>query len=77
MILRGSDGQIIFSACRALFSCKDALEAELCACMKGLYYSIQRSDLPIAVKMDSFVAVSIITCDGFDRSAYVFLVKGD
>ena len=62
MILRGSDGQIIFSACRALFSCRDALEAELC-------------DLPIVVEMDSLVAVSMITCGGRDRSAFAFLVK--
>jgi ribonuclease HI len=75
MILRDSDGKIIFSACRALFSCRDALEAELCACMEGISYALHRSDLPIAVELDSLVAVSMITCDGCDRSAYAFLVK--
>ena len=41
MILRDSSGKIIFSACRALYSCRDALKAELCACMEGLSSSIQ------------------------------------
>ena len=40
-ILRNDNGAIIFSACRALFSCRDELEAELCVCMKGLSFSIR------------------------------------
>ena len=74
MILRDSDGKTIFSACRAQFSCRDALEAELCAYMEGISYALQRSDLLIAIELDSLVAVSMITCD-CDRSAYAFLVK--
>ncbi|VAI83937.1 unnamed protein product [Triticum turgidum subsp. durum] len=75
MILRSSSGEIIFSACRALFSCRDALEAELCACMEGLSSSIQRSDLPIAIDVDSAMVVAMITCDDMNRSAYASLVN--
>jgi ribonuclease HI len=75
MILRNSSGGIILSACRALFSCRDALEAELCACMEGLSSSIQRTKQPITIEMDSSAAVSMITCDGIDRSVYASLVN--
>ena len=46
MILWNDNGAIIFSAYRALFSCGEALEAELSTCMEGLLFSIQRSELP-------------------------------
>ena len=74
MVLRGADGSIIFSACRELRSCRDMLEAELCACMEGLSFAIQRSDLPIVTEMDSLVAVSMIQDRELDRSVYSSLV---
>ncbi|KAI5021098.1 hypothetical protein ZWY2020_054508 [Hordeum vulgare] len=36
MVLRDHNGDIIFSACRSLWSCPDALHAELAGCMEGL-----------------------------------------
>ncbi|XBI21048.1 hypothetical protein VPH35_062225 [Triticum aestivum] len=75
MILRDNMGSIIFLACRALWSCRDALEAELCACMEGLSLALQRSDLPIAIEMDSSMAVSMISCGDIDRSVYASLVN--
>lgn len=45
---------------RTLYSYRDALEAELCACMEGLSVAIQRSDLPINIEMDSFIGVCMI-----------------
>lgn len=68
-------GEIVFSACRALFSCRDALEAELCSCMEGLSSSIQRSELPIVIEVDFATVVSMITCGGVDRSTYASLVN--
>ncbi|KAM3354645.1 hypothetical protein ACQJBY_025391 [Aegilops geniculata] len=43
--------------------------------MEGLSLAIQRSDLPIVVEMDSLEAVTMISCDGVDRSIYASIVK--
>lgn len=75
MVLQDSQGAIIFSACRNFFSCREALEAELSACMEGLSLAIQRSDLPVIIKMDSLLAVKMIQERGQDRSIYASLVK--
>ena len=68
-------GAIIFSACRQLFSCRDALEAELCGCMEGLFMPIQRSEAPIIIEMDSSTAVAMIQNEEMHRSVYSSLVK--
>lgn len=75
MILRDEVGTIIFSACRKLYSCRDALKAELCACMEGLSLALQMSDLPINIELDSSIAVSLIQCKGEDRSIYASIVR--
>ncbi|KAM3254107.1 hypothetical protein ACQJBY_047932 [Aegilops geniculata] len=75
MILRDHRGAINFSACRVLFSCRDSLEAELCACMEGLSLALQRSDLPIVVEMDSLEAVSLISSLDTDRAVYSSIVR--
>ena len=75
MILRNSAGDIIFSACRALYSCRDALEAELCAVMEDLSASIQHTDSPIFVEMDSLEVISIINGSETNRSVYASLVN--
>ena len=43
--------------------------------MEGLSISIQRSNLPIAIEMDSSEAVAMITCAGQDRSVYASLIN--
>ncbi|XP_037455402.1 uncharacterized protein LOC119325778 [Triticum dicoccoides] len=67
--------EIEHNACRALFTCRDALEAELCTCMEGLSLAIQRTDLPIVVELDSLEAVSLISGAELDRSVYASIVK--
>ena len=74
MVLRDSNGNIIFSACRVLFSRRDALEAELCACMEGLSFSLQRSNCPISIEMDSIVAVKLVQSREVDGSVYSSIV---
>ena len=75
MVLRAPLGGVIFSACRTLYSCREALEAELCACMEGLSLAIQRSDRPVAIELDSLVAIKLIQGQETDRSIYASLVK--
>ncbi|XBI67645.1 hypothetical protein VPH35_046956 [Triticum aestivum] len=75
MVLRDERGAIIFSSCRQLFHCRDALEAELCACMEDLSFSIQRSDLPVQVEMDSLMAVKLVQALDIDRSVFSSIIK--
>ena len=74
MVLRDTLGNIIYSSCRELFRCRDALEAELCACMEGLSLAIQRTDLPIWLEMDSLLPVNMVNGRQTDRSVYASLV---
>lgn len=74
MVLRNDRGNIIFSSCRQLFSCRDALEAELCASMESLSLTIQQCDAPI-IEMDSLVVVELIQARNLDRSIYASIVK--
>ena len=75
MVLRDPSGDVIFSACRTLYSCREALEAELGACMEGLSLAIQRSDRPVTIELDSLVAIKLIQEQEKDRSIYASLVK--
>ncbi|KAI5010288.1 hypothetical protein ZWY2020_012425 [Hordeum vulgare] len=75
MVLRDEKGGIIFSSCKQLFYCRDALEAELGACMEGLSLALSRTDLPVAIEMESSVAVKMIQANDIDRSLYSSLVK--
>jgi hypothetical protein len=74
MILRDSEGAVIFSAYRYLFHCKDALESEISAILEGVSFSVQQSDLPILIQSDSSVVVAALTDDSLHRSAYGHLM---
>ncbi|SPT16286.1 unnamed protein product [Triticum aestivum] len=43
--------------------------------MEGLSFSIQKSELPIEIEMDSIVAVKLIQAKEVDRSVYSSLIK--
>ncbi|KAE8791101.1 Long chain acyl-CoA synthetase 9, chloroplastic [Hordeum vulgare] len=68
MILRDYLGAIVFSSCRTLYSCRDPPEVELRACMEGISFAIQRSNLPILIEMDSSTVVAMISSVEPDRS---------
>ncbi|VAI34713.1 unnamed protein product [Triticum turgidum subsp. durum] len=74
MMLRDSVGEVIFSAYRYLFNCKDALEAEISAILEGMTMSIHRSELPIVIQSDNATVVVALTDDSLDRSAYGHLM---
>lgn len=74
MILRGHDGAIIFSAGRSLWSCPDALHAELAGCMEGLALAHQWTELPIILECDSKMVVEMITSRGQNISLYAIVI---
>ena len=75
MILRDTQGNIIFSACRELRTCGNALGAELAACREGLELALHRTTLPISVELDSSEAVSLIIANSDDRSVHRFVIQ--
>ncbi|KAI4998006.1 hypothetical protein ZWY2020_053348 [Hordeum vulgare] len=75
MVLRDNKGHIIYTSCREVFSCRNALEAELSTCMEGLSLAIPITELPIQVEMDSREALNMIMSDSIDLSILSTLVK--
>uniref|UniRef100_A0A8R7QFD9 RNase H type-1 domain-containing protein n=1 Tax=Triticum urartu TaxID=4572 RepID=A0A8R7QFD9_TRIUA len=69
MVLRSDRGGIIFTACREIRTCDNALEAELAACREGLELALHRSDLSILIEMDSVKAVNMLNTSRRDRSS--------
>lgn len=61
MVLRGSKGEIIFTACGHLISCKDELETKLCAISEGVSLSLQRRHLPLIIESDCLEAINLLT----------------
>lgn len=74
MILRDSNGAVIFFANRYLFFCKDKPEAEISALFEGLSTSMQWSDLPIVIQFDSSIVIAALTDNWLDHSAYGYLM---
>ena len=74
MVLRDSDGVVIFSAYRYLFHCNDALESEVSAVLEGLSMSMQQIDIPIVIQFDSWRVVAALSNDSLDCSAYGHLM---
>lgn len=74
MVLRDSKGKVTFSAFLYLFHCKDALETEITAIVKGLSLSIHRSNLSLMIQANSSVATAVLTDDSLARSAYECLM---
>jgi ribonuclease HI len=75
MILRDDSGQIIFSACRSLLLCVDALEAEIQACLEGLDLALHYSQLPIIIDTDCSQLVAAVQDHSLDRSPMMHLVS--
>ena len=63
MILRRSDGSIVFSACSDLHRCLSAPEAELQACMEGLRFALDMSQERVSLDTDSAQLVQLAFSD--------------
>jgi ribonuclease HI len=74
MLLRDEHGQVIFSACRQLQSCNEALEAEVHACRERVALALQWSTKPLVVELDC-VGLVEINKSSLDRSAFSFLIQ--
>jgi hypothetical protein len=74
MVLRDHAGEVIFTACRNLESCTDALEAELAAIEEGLKLALHWSTLKIIVETDCSDAVELISGKKANLSAYAFRI---
>ncbi len=74
MVLRDASGAIIFTACRGLLTCDNALQAKLEACREGLDLALQWTPLPVLIEMDCAEAVTMIQDNERNRSRYMTLV---
>jgi hypothetical protein len=75
MIMRRSDGTIVFSACRVLSNCTSALEAEMLACLDGVRFATDMGLDRILVESDCQVLVNVLTGDDRDGSPLCHLVE--
>jgi ribonuclease HI len=75
MILRFSDGGVIFSACRDLRMCTSALEAELQACIEGMKFSLDLFIGEIYVESDCLALVNMARSNERDASSLCHLVE--
>ncbi|EEC68693.1 hypothetical protein OsI_37162 [Oryza sativa Indica Group] len=71
MILRDNSGSTVFAACKSLDSCKNALEAEIRACMEGLILALQWTMRPILIETDCVSLVNLLKEGNRDLSEVV------
>jgi hypothetical protein len=75
MLLRDSDGAIVFSACRHILNCRDALESEIYSVYAGLSLALQWCSLPLVVESDCLEVVNMLKSEGIDRSVYAPMIE--
>ena len=75
MVLQRENCWLIYATYRYIFSCNDALEAEIHALMQGMALALQHSDMSVIVESDSSNALATIEGDAWSRSAYGHLVE--
>jgi ribonuclease HI len=75
MVLRDSNGSVIFSAHRCLQHCNDVMEAEVSAVMEGLALAHMWSEEPIIIQTDCALVVSAVREDNRNKSVYGHLFE--
>lgn len=75
MILRDNSDSIVFAACKSLDSYKNALEAEIRACMEGLILALQWTMRPILIETDCVSLANLLKEGNRDLSELANLVQ--
>jgi ribonuclease HI len=70
MVLRDTDGAVIFAACRCLKGCADALDAELQAMEEGLELALRWSTEAFILESDCAEAISLVSEGSSNMSRY-------
>lgn len=74
MVLRDSEGEVIFAACRSLQHCRDATEAEILAIEEGIRLALHWTPQPFTLESDCADALKLIDDKTPNTSAYAFKV---
>jgi hypothetical protein len=74
MVLRDSESDIIFTACRRVEHCRDATEVELLAIRDGIRLAMQWSSLQVLVESDCAEAIALIKEGTPNSSVYAFVI---
>jgi hypothetical protein len=69
MILRWSDGSVVFSTCRVLHFCSFVLDAELHACLEGIELALDICQENFSVETDNIELINMATSVVRDSSA--------
>jgi ribonuclease HI len=75
MVLRTCTGEVVFSACRSLQNCRDAMQAELDAIEEGLKLALQWSNQPVIVETDCAEALTLIQDHTPNTSVFAFTIS--
>jgi ribonuclease HI len=75
MLVRDYKGDIIASACRQLYNCRDALESELCAAKEGLALALNCCTQPIIFETDCLEIIKLLQNNHMDRSVNATIVE--
>jgi hypothetical protein len=75
MVLRDENGVVIFSACRALDNCRDAVDAELAAIVEGLKLALHWSNLHFTIETDCAEVAALIMEQTPNTSVFAFTIS--
>jgi hypothetical protein len=75
MVLRDCQGEVIFTACRQLRNCQDALEAELLAIEEGIKLALLWTPLNLIVESDCLEGIKWIQQNTPNVSVHAFRIK--
>lgn len=60
MILRDDENILIFSSCKLILTCNDALESEILALLDEISLTLEWSSLPFDVELDRLDTVNMV-----------------